>query len=174
MEKNEIITNNLEETQQLARDFAKNLKGGEVICLAGDLGAGKTSFAQGLLQGLGADGPYTSPTFLIMKEYESYIPQPTSRNLQPKNMHGEDSGVQDTGYGLKAAGFRIYHIDAYRISEDDLMNLGWEEIVVNKNNIIILEWPEKVEKILPEKMIYISFEWIDENKRKIIINKNKL
>jgi tRNA threonylcarbamoyladenosine biosynthesis protein TsaE len=145
MGKKEFITNSLEETQRLAEEFAKNLRGGEILCLTGELGAGKTTFTQGLLAKLGAEGPYTSPTFLIMKQYD----------------------IKSKASSLQA----IYHIDAYRISEDDLLNLGWEEIAGNKNNIIILEWPERVKKILPENIIEIGFEWIGENKRKIIFNK---
>ncbi|HCU71046.1 MAG TPA: tRNA (adenosine(37)-N6)-threonylcarbamoyltransferase complex ATPase subunit type 1 TsaE [Candidatus Moranbacteria bacterium] len=149
MEKKEFITNSLEETQKLAGELARNLGGGEIVCLHGELGAGKTTFTQGLLAELGAEGPYTSPTFLIMKQYD---------------IKSKINALQTKSHKLRT----IYHIDAYRISEQDLMNLGWEEIAGNKNNIIILEWPERVKKILPEDRTEIWFEWIDENKRKII------
>lgn len=141
----EIITKNFKETQRLGEELALRMEGGEVICLEGELGAGKTTFTQGLLKGLGAEGPYTSPTFLIMKQYD----------LKTKN-HPEYSG-------LKAA----YHIDAYRVGADDILNLGWEEMIADPKNIIIVEWPERIKEILPENVLKISFESLDEDRRKI-------
>ncbi len=132
-----IITKNAEETKKLGMGIADKFQGGEIICLEGDLGAGKTTFSQGLLQGLGAEGPYTSPTFVVMKEYKT-----KSRN--------------------------IYHIDAYRINKEDVLELGWEELVADKSNVIILEWPEKIKKIIPENSLWIKFRHLDKNKREII------
>jgi len=69
----EFITEKISETKKLGKLLAKELTGGEVICLFGELGAGKTTFTQGLLEGLEAEKPYTSPTFVVMKEYERKI-----------------------------------------------------------------------------------------------------
>ena len=120
--------------------MAKKMKGGEVVCLSGDLGAGKTTFAQGFLRGLGAEGPFVSPTFLIMKQYK---------------------------IGRKKPFREIYHIDAYRVNAQNIIDLGWEEIVKNKNNIIIIEWAEKISEIIPQSALEVEFEWLDKNKRKI-------
>lgn len=141
--KKEIVTENFEETRDLGKKLASSLKGGEIICLEGDLGSGKTTFSQGILEGLGAEGSYTSPTFLVMKQYEKKIP---NKN-QIKN---------------------IYHVDTYRVGTEDILNLGWEEITNSKENIVIVEWPERIREILPEICIKIKFESIDENKRRII------
>lgn len=65
-----FTTTSSDQTRNLGTELARELRGGEVLCLSGDLGAGKTTFTQGLLEGLGAQGPYTSPTFAIMKQYE--------------------------------------------------------------------------------------------------------
>ncbi len=130
-----IITASAEETNKLGKDFAKKNLGGKIICLEGDLGAGKTTFAQGLLAGLGARGPYTSPTFLIMKKYQN-----------------------------------VYHLDAYRVDAESVLDLGWEEIITDENNIIIVEWPERIRKIIPTKAIWIKFKWIEKNKRSISFN----
>lgn len=132
----EIITNNFEETQKLGEDLAKKIKNCGIICLSGDLGAGKTTFTQGLLKGLGVKGPYTSPTFVVMKQYD-------------KN---------------------VYHIDAYRIDEKDMLNLGWKEIIADPKNVIIIEWAERIKKVIPGQAQWIKFEWIDENKRRINFN----
>ena len=146
---NSFITHNQKETQELGRQLAQKLTGGEVLCLEGELGAGKTTFTQGLLAELEVEGPYTSPTFLIMKEYEREIQNPKSKISNSKIR-------------------RIYHIDAYRINEEDLLNLGWEEIINDKNNVVIVEWPDRVRKILPQTAMEIGFEWLDENQRKIM------
>ena len=69
-----FITNNFKETQKLGENLAQKIKTGAIICLQGELGSGKTTFTQGLLKGLGVEGPYTSPTFLIMKEYNLKFP----------------------------------------------------------------------------------------------------
>ncbi len=137
----EFITQNVKETKELGRCLSKELSGGEVICLFGELGAGKTAFTQGILEALGAQKPYTSPTFVIMKEYR-----------------------------LKKRGKikKIYHIDAYRIEANDLLGLGWQEIAMDKKNISIIEWANKVEGIMPKNAIRIDFVWMGENERKLI------
>lgn len=135
-----ITTTSAKETKELGKLLAQELQGGEVLCLDGELGAGKTTFTQGLLQGLGIKGPYTSPTFVIMKEYK------------PKNFTA------------------VYHIDAYRIGPDDLLSLGWKETVAGKQNITIVEWSDRVKKILPKKCLKIKFRWLEKNKRQITLS----
>jgi tRNA threonylcarbamoyladenosine biosynthesis protein TsaE len=142
-----FVTINTKQTQELGELLALELQGGEVICLDGELGAGKTTFTQGLLKGLGAEGPYTSPTFLIMKQYEIKNQKSRIKNQEK---------IQN-----------IYHFDAYRVEAKDILDLGWEEILSDKKNIIIIEWSQRVKKILPKNSLQINFEWLDENKRKI-------
>lgn len=132
---NVFVTNSTAQTQKLGQMLAKELHNGQIICLTGELGSGKTTFTQGLLKGLKAKGPYTSPTFIIMKKYGSHV----------------------------------YHVDAYRVNADDMINLGWEEIAKDKKNIIIVEWAERIKKIVPPNAVWVKFEWIDENKRKIFL-----
>lgn len=69
----EYISNSYEDTQIIAADFSKDLKSGDVICMYGDLGAGKTAFVQGLAKGLGIQEPITSPTFTIVNEYRGRL-----------------------------------------------------------------------------------------------------
>ena len=164
----EFVTTNAKQTQKLGEMLAEeiladgrfNLKNAKsvlevesrsafVVCLSGELGAGKTTFTQGFLQGLGLQGPFTSPTFLIMKEYRSA--------LKTKN------------YKLKT----VYHIDAYRINEDDLLNLGWEEMIANKNNIIIIEWAGRLKEIIPADSLWVNFEWMGEKERKITLTNSQ-
>ena len=148
MKKN--ITKNAEETEKIGKKFAESFCGGEIVCLEGDLGSGKTTFSQGLLRGLGAEGPYTSPTFVVMKEYDI-------KNNQEKN---KKSNIK-----------RVYHLDTYRVEVDDILNLGWKEFIANENNVIIVEWSEKIKKIIPKNSFWIKFKHLAENKREIIFPK---
>jgi tRNA threonylcarbamoyladenosine biosynthesis protein TsaE len=129
----EFITTNSKQTQKMGEMLAKEITNATVVCLVGELGAGKTTFTQGFLKGLSAEGPYTSPTFLIMKQYDN-----------------------------------VYHFDAYRVDSKDILSLGWEEIIANPQNIVIIEWADKVRDIIPKRAVWIDFGWVDEEKRKII------
>jgi tRNA threonylcarbamoyladenosine biosynthesis protein TsaE len=142
--RNIFTTNSSKKTQELGEILAKELKGGEVICLMGELGSGKTTFAQGVLEGLGAKGPYTSPTFVVMKEYKR------------KNTT-QDSKIEN-----------VYHMDAYRVSAQDVLDLGWEEIVAGKNNIVIVEWADRIRSIIPRRATWFEFEHLKDDERKII------
>ncbi|PIP28476.1 MAG: tRNA (adenosine(37)-N6)-threonylcarbamoyltransferase complex ATPase subunit type 1 TsaE [Candidatus Moranbacteria bacterium CG23_combo_of_CG06-09_8_20_14_all_35_22] len=147
----EFITINSKQTKKLGEFLAQELRGGEIICLDGELGAGKTTFTQGLLKGLKIEGPYTSPTFLIMKQYQPH----------PSPLLIKERGI-----------IRVYHFDAYRVGAQDILNLGFEEILSNPKNIIIIEWAKRIKEIIPADAIRIEFKWLGENKRKIIF-KNK-
>ena len=63
----------------------------------------------------------------------------------------------------------LYHIDCYRINEKDLIELGFNEIIGDSRNIIIIEWAEKIKKILFQNTLWLKFEYLDKNKRRISI-----
>lgn len=138
------------ETRRLGKVFAqkvleyinskKDNKGAVVLALRGDLGGGKTTFVQGFAKGLGIKERVLSPTFVIMKKYQI----PTAKNGN------------------------LFHIDCYRInSEKDLSSIGFYEILKNPRNIIVIEWAEKIKRILPQNTIWINFEFVDIKKRRI-------
>ncbi|OGI26630.1 MAG: hypothetical protein A2359_00060 [Candidatus Moranbacteria bacterium RIFOXYB1_FULL_43_19] len=158
MKKKEIfVTNGARQTRKLGELLAKELRGGEILCLSGELGSGKTTFAQGILRGLKIKGPYTSPTFVVMKKY--HITHNTKHISRQKKV------LRVTSYELRDA----YHIDAYRVGPKDIIELGWKEIIAGKSNIVIVEWAERIKNIIPEDAIWIKFEHIGKNKRKIVI-----
>lgn len=149
MLKKQIITKSSRETKDVAKKMIKewlelNANKNLVICLEGNLGGGKTTFVQGLAEGLGIKEIVNSPTFLIMKKYTA-----------PRN---------------KTAGkkYNLYHFDCYRISSyQEILDLGFEEIISGKNNIIAIEWPGKIKEILPKERIDIKFEFVNEKTRRI-------
>jgi len=62
----------------------------------------------------------------------------------------------------------FYHFDCYRFDKpDDILELGWEEIILNPENIVAVEWPEKIAKALPKNTIFINFKFIDEKTREV-------
>lgn len=145
MNKNKIITNSFEETQKFAEEFAKTLKGGEILCLYGDLGYGKTTFIQGLARGLGVSGRIISPTFIIMRTYRI-----KNQELRIKN---------------------IFHIDLYRMNnEQEISDLGLFDILGNPENIVAIEWPEKMGGLLPMRRIDVRLEYVEDQRRNIKIS----
>ena len=131
-----MISHSLEDTQKIANDFINDLfHRGEtsmatVVGLYGNLGAGKTSFTQCIAKALGVGEKVLSPTFVIEKIYE----------------------IRDKRYD------HLIHIDAYRIeSSDELVHLGWKEIVSSPKNLVLIEWPERVADIMPSH-IQICFK----------------
>jgi tRNA threonylcarbamoyladenosine biosynthesis protein TsaE len=141
-----VTTNSFEQTQRIGFDFAKDLHGGEVLALYGDLGSGKTTFMQGLAKGLGITRNIISPTFLIMRTYTT------------------GSDIQKLGITT------LYHLDLYRIETDtEAIDLGIQELMGSPENIVALEWPDKIENLLPEKRINIYFTYIGDDVREIRI-----
>ena len=138
----------LEETKEIAESILRDLERGDratVLALVGDLGAGKTAFSQAVGETLGVEDPMQSPTFVIEKIYP-----------------------------IDARGFKhLIHIDAYRLDhEHELVSLGWQEIIADPDNIILIEWPERVKGIMPEDAKKISFEFVDETTRTICYEEN--
>lgn len=116
-----------------------------VVCLYGDLGAGKTTFVKSVVAHTGVSDVVTSPTFVIMKQYR----------------------IPVAAYRFK----KIIHIDAYRLTErNDMDVLGWREIERDPDSLIFIEWPTRVKDFLPEDALKIHFEFVDEKTREIIID----
>lgn len=140
------LSKNIDETRDLARYFVENLEPKEratVVALIGDLGSSKTTFSQLVGEALGVRDGIQSPTFLIEKIYELF-------NMPWKH---------------------LVHIDAYRLDDpQELLALGWEDIVARPENLILIEWADKVKSILPEDAVFISFTFVDETTRKIEIS----
>ncbi len=156
-----FFTQSFEETRELGEEFAKNLKRGTVLALHGNLGSGKTTFVQGLAKGLGIKQKIISPTFIIAREYQI---------LGHSSSEGSESRSLKRDSSRQARTINFYHIDLYRVkSEKDVQGLGLDEIINDKENIVAIEWPEKIKKILPKDTISIHFEYQEDDKRSIKI-----
>lgn len=134
----ERLTTSSAQTKNLASELAKTLKPPCVLAFYGNLGAGKTTFIQGLADGLGIKQRILSPTFVFIRSY----------NLP--------------------TGGKFHHVDLYRIEQGaNLEVLGLKEILADKDSIIAIEWPEKAEHFLPKNTVKIKLESVGENERKI-------
>lgn len=130
-----MISKNTKETEKIAKEFLFKLKPAKnsatVVGLYGELGTGKTTFTQAIAKEFKIKRKVNSPTYVIIKNYK----------LRIKNFK------------------RLFHIDAYRLkNEKELLHLGWNEIVSNKEHLVLIEWPENIIKALPKKhhQIHIS------------------
>ena len=142
------VSKNVKETREIAKIFLKKIsnsarkQGASVVGLSGDLGTGKTVFTQAVGKYLGVKNKITSPTFVIMKKYP--IPEQAQCGAGP---------LKNTNYKF------LFHHDAYRLKDKkELLHLGWEEIINNKNYLVFIEWPENVFGAMPTtaNFVYIS------------------
>ncbi len=139
--KGSFETKSVEETWELARKFALTLKSGDVVCLEGDLGAGKTTFTQALADALGFAGRVTSPTFCIVQEHRAKE-------------------------GVSTAAPLLVHMDLYRLdTEDDVLAIGWEDFL-ERGAILVVEWPERAGSLIPAdaRRVVISHAGGDERR----------
>jgi len=154
--KNEFFTKNAEETKQIARQFARTIIKNEVIALFGELGSGKTTFVQGFAEEFGIQRKITSPTFVMIKAYPVL-----SENFQNKIAKR----------GIKS----LYHLDLYRAqSHSDVATLGISDIMENPENILLIEWAQKLGPLLfSRKHTEITFTYVSETERKITIKNHE-
>jgi tRNA threonylcarbamoyladenosine biosynthesis protein TsaE len=125
-------------TAQIAAACAAVFRGGEILSLEGDLGAGKTYFTRELLAALGHTGHVTSPTFVLQKVY-----------------HLDAGRVR-----------RVYHYDVYRIdSYDELADIGFEELP--PDSVAVVEWGDKFVDFYPRTHVRIRFDYLRGEERAV-------
>ncbi len=128
-----VLKASLKTLDNLAEEVAANLKGGEILALVGNLGAGKTTFTQKLAKKLKVKASVLSPTFVLMNLFKAKL----------KN------GRQIT----------LYHLDLYRTRDfAEVKALGITEFWGQKNSVTVIEWADKIKKHLPKNAIVIYFQ----------------
>lgn len=127
------------QTEAIAADLAKSLRGGECIALHGEMGAGKTQFVRGLVRGLGGSArAVSSPTFVLLNVYDSV-----------------------------SLCLTVYHLDAYRVAgPDDFEAIGFPELLT-QGGVVVVEWPQRVATLLPPGTIHVHIEPLGKMTRRI-------
>lgn len=135
----EHTSHSAEQTRRLGQRLGASLQIGDVICLQGDLGAGKTTFVQGIAQGWGSTDAVSSPTFILVNVYRR---------------------VDDS---------RLFHMDAYRIDTmPEAEELDLDSMLAR--GALIIEWPERMETIVPAERVWVQFEHLGDQERGMKFN----
>lgn len=133
------------ETIQIGKKIGKQLKGGDIIALSGELGTGKTQLIKGIAEGIGViNSRYVrSPSFTFINEYNGKI--------------------------------KLYHIDLYRLKDEkEALELGLEEIFFGQNGATVIEWADKIPSLLPNELLLIKLKYTGKSTRSIeIVAKGK-
>jgi tRNA threonylcarbamoyladenosine biosynthesis protein TsaE len=133
----EFISRSAEQTRRVGMRLGALLRPGDLVCLVGDLGAGKTTFVQGIAAGWGSLDAGNSPTFVLVNVYRH------------------------------ANGWRMYHLDAYRLSGPaEAIDLDLETLL--ESGPLLVEWADRIEAALPAERLWVTLRWADENQRDMV------
>ena len=154
-----MISKSKIQTQKIATKLAKKIisegihKNARVLALIGDLGSGKTAFTQGFIKALGIKTHVPSPTFVIYRKYP----------LKSQKLNVRGQVFKD-----------IYHFDLYRIHKPkEVIDLDFKKIIKNPENIVLIEWPEKILNYLPKNTIEIYFGHRKKQKEREVCVRNR-
>jgi tRNA threonylcarbamoyladenosine biosynthesis protein TsaE len=124
-----------EQTTRFGARLGELLLPGDLLTLSGELGAGKTTFISGLGRGWGTTDQVTSPTFVLVNDYR-----------RPDGQH-------------------LWHLDCYRLnSADEAVAMGFEDLLAS-GGIMVVEWPERIESVLPAERLRLALRWEDQTRR---------
>lgn len=138
----DFISHSPTQTRRFGMRLGALLRAGDVICLEGELGTGKTCLAQGVGQGMGVAEPITSPTFTLIAEHRPPLPAPT-----------------------------LYHIDLYRLDNpvDEALAFGLDDYLLG-DGVCLIEWADRIRTALPDERLWITLRHVDVSKRGILMN----
>jgi tRNA threonylcarbamoyladenosine biosynthesis protein TsaE len=143
----DLVSNSTEQTREIGARLGRRLRAGDIVLLHGDLGAGKTTLAQGIARGLGVVDPVQSPTFTLVNEHEAGIDRKTPERPA-----------------------RLYHLDLYRLAgDDDLDSFGFDGYLAPADGVSLVEWPERAAARLPDAYLLVRLEYLGEGKRRLAI-----
>ncbi|MBI5713072.1 MAG: tRNA (adenosine(37)-N6)-threonylcarbamoyltransferase complex ATPase subunit type 1 TsaE [Chloroflexi bacterium] len=134
----DVITHSPAQTYQLGQQLGAMTREGDLICLCGELGAGKTTLASGIGNGWGAREIVNSPTFVFVNEYSD------------------------------SRGRRLYHIDAYRLRDAaDSQSIALDDLLNDPHGAVMIEWAERVQEVLPNEYLQIDLVAVDDQTRQV-------
>lgn len=135
-----FVSRSEEQTKRLGMKLGKLLQAGDIICLEGPLGSGKTCFAKGIGIGMGVEEPITSPSFILINEYKT------------------------------PSGLTLYHIDFYRLNDpvEEALAIGIEEKFYG-DGVCVIEWADRARDIIPPERLWITFSHLDTHQRGILM-----
>lgn len=137
----EFVSGSPDQTRRIGARLGELLRGGELLCLEGELGAGKTCLAQGIGLGWGVSQVLRSPTFTLINEWK-----------RPGN------------------GARLYHVDLYRVASlDEAWALGLDELW-DEHSVCVIEWAERMAALLPPERLWIKLNVIDDTRRQHVFS----
>lgn len=136
----EVFSHSPEQTRRVGIRLGSLLQVGDIICLEGDLGSGKTTLVQGIAQGWGSANKVTSPTYVIVNEY------------------------------VRPGGNTLFHCDAYRLQpENPLDSVIIDLDRVFSGGVLVIEWAERMKTSLPKENLWIQMDWINPDQRHLIL-----
>ena len=134
----DVLTHSPAQTYQLGQQLGAMIREGDLICLRGELGAGKTTLAAGIGNGWGAREIVNSPTFVLVNEYTD------------------------------SRGCRLYHIDAYRLRDAaDSQSIALDDLLDDRHGAVMIEWAERVQEALPDECLQIDLVAVDDHTRQV-------
>ena len=137
----DFVSTSVAQTERLGIRLGELLEPRDVVCLSGELGAGKTALARGVGRGWGTPGRVTSPTYVLVNEY----PRPSDGRI-------------------------LYHIDCYRLEcPADVATAGLDDIL-DSDAAIIIEWPENIVEMLPHDRLWITLSYDSPTRRRLRLN----
>jgi tRNA threonylcarbamoyladenosine biosynthesis protein TsaE len=137
----DFISHSAAQTRRFGARLGVLLQGGDVICLEGEMGSGKTCLVQGIGRGMGVAGPITSPTFTLIGEHRAAPPAPV-----------------------------LYHIDMYRLDKpvDEAWALGLEDYLLG-GGVCVIEWADRIRSALPSERLWVTLRHLDDTKRGLLM-----
>ncbi|WP_299024466.1 tRNA (adenosine(37)-N6)-threonylcarbamoyltransferase complex ATPase subunit type 1 TsaE [uncultured Thermanaerothrix sp.] len=135
----ELFSRSPEQTRRLGMRLGALMRPGDVVCLQGDLGTGKTTLVQGIARGWGSLDPVSSPTFVLINVYR------------------------------RPEGRMLFHLDAYRLNSlEEAIDLDIDALL--SEGALVIEWPERIDPILPPERLWVTLTWISEEQRGLLFN----
>ena len=154
----EFISRSAEQTRRVGMRLGALLHPGDLVCLIGDLGAGKTTLVQGLAAGWGSLDAGNSPTFVLVNVYR-----------RPEGMRPGSLRTDGLRTDVLRTDVRLYHLDAYRLSGPaEAEDLDLDTLL--ESGPLVVEWADRIQAALPDDHLQIKLSWVDENQRDMLIS----